>query len=208
MKTDKEQDLIKKIAYHEAYSTAYKIQLAKNVVVRSLNAGGKTLYAGGKKLIRFVKPIKSMGIKGLEWLAYKSEYELRVKALNKQTLARRERWDNDAILFFDNLSNLDDVDGLLALFKGKIVGSAFIKVLETSNSIEILYPCVADSWKSLGIEEALILEILKNGIHDNYFRFIINSNQHTIEDLSLFEKLGFEKVETVKATLYIKEVNK
>lgn len=208
MKTDKEQDLIKKIAYHEAYSTAYKIQLAKNVAVRSISAGGKTLYHGGKKLIRFMKPFQSMGIKGLEWIAFEPQYEMRVKALNKQTLERRRLWDNDAQLFFDTLVPLNEFEGILARFKGKIVGSAFIKVIESSDSLEILYPCVADSWKTLGIEEAMLLEILKRGVHYNILKFKIIPSKLAIEENVLFDKLGFKKEETEGTTVFIKEVNK
>lgn len=208
MKTDKEQDLIKKIAYHEVYSTAYKIQLAKNVVTRGLNAGGNTLFSGGKKLIRFMKPKMSMGIKGLEWLPYESENEMRVKALNKQTFERKGLWDQDAVLFFDTLTEHPNIEGILARYKGKIVGSSFIKTEVSNKSIEILYPCVAEAWKSIGIEEALLLEILKSGIHNNYLIFTINSKKHAIEDYSLFEKLGFKNETTAESTLYIKEVNK
>ena len=48
MKTDKEQELLKKIAYHEVYSTAYKIQLAKQVLVRGAKATGKAAVVSGK----------------------------------------------------------------------------------------------------------------------------------------------------------------
>lgn len=48
MKTEKEQELLKKIAYHEVYSTAYKIQLAKQVIVRGAKATGKAAVVSGK----------------------------------------------------------------------------------------------------------------------------------------------------------------
>ncbi|HAS72743.1 MAG TPA: hypothetical protein DCS67_01205 [Clostridiales bacterium UBA8960] len=48
MKTDKEQELLKKIAYHEVYSTAYKIQFAKQVLVRGAKATGKAAVVSGK----------------------------------------------------------------------------------------------------------------------------------------------------------------
>lgn len=46
MKTEKEQEIIKKIAYHEAYSTAYKMQLAGKLVTRGVKAIGTAVSSG------------------------------------------------------------------------------------------------------------------------------------------------------------------
>lgn len=50
MKTEKEQEIIKKIAYHEAYSTAYKIQLAGKLVTRGVKAVGSAAQSGARLL--------------------------------------------------------------------------------------------------------------------------------------------------------------
>jgi hypothetical protein len=47
-KTEKEQDLLKKIAYHEVYSTAYKLSLAKILLVKGAKAASKAAVKGGK----------------------------------------------------------------------------------------------------------------------------------------------------------------
>lgn len=47
-RSEKEQDLLKKIAYHEAYSTAYKLKLAKILIVKGAKAAGKAAVKGGK----------------------------------------------------------------------------------------------------------------------------------------------------------------
>ena len=47
-KTEKEQELLKKIAYHEAYSTAYKLNLAKILLVKGAKFASKTAIKGGK----------------------------------------------------------------------------------------------------------------------------------------------------------------
>ncbi len=47
-KTEKEQELLKKIAYHEAYSTAYKLNLAKIILVKGAKAASKVAVKGGK----------------------------------------------------------------------------------------------------------------------------------------------------------------
>ena len=205
MKTEKEQELLKKIAYHEVYSTAYKIQLAKNVTVRGLSAGGKTLLKGSKQFIHFLRPKKSMGIKGLEWVAYDATNHMRVLALNKQVLEHMGRWNDEAQLFFNTLEN---VEGILARYKGKIIGSVFINAVEESATMEIHYPCVAEPWKPLGIEEAMLLEVLKTGIQNNFNQFTIKSNKHAIEERILVDTLGFMALKTSDEKLFIKEVQK
>ena len=47
-KTEKEQELLKKIAYHEVYSTAYKLSLAKILLVKGARAASKAAVKGGK----------------------------------------------------------------------------------------------------------------------------------------------------------------
>ncbi len=47
-KTEKEQELLKKIAYHEAYSAAYKLNLAKILLVKGAKAASKAAVKGGK----------------------------------------------------------------------------------------------------------------------------------------------------------------
>jgi len=47
-KTEKEQDLLKKIAYHEAYSAVYKLNLAKILLVKGAKAASKAAVKGGK----------------------------------------------------------------------------------------------------------------------------------------------------------------
>lgn len=47
-KSEKEQDLLKKIAYHEAYSMAYKLKLAKILAVKGAKAAGNAAVKGGK----------------------------------------------------------------------------------------------------------------------------------------------------------------
>lgn len=47
-KTEKEQELLKKIAYHEVYSTAYKLSLAKILLVKGAKAASKAAVKGGK----------------------------------------------------------------------------------------------------------------------------------------------------------------
>lgn len=47
-KDPKEQDLLKKIAYHEAYSTAYKLKLVQVVAFKGVKALGRTAVKGGK----------------------------------------------------------------------------------------------------------------------------------------------------------------
>lgn len=47
-KTEKEQELLKKIAYHEAYSAAYKLNLAKILLVKGAKAASRAAVKGGK----------------------------------------------------------------------------------------------------------------------------------------------------------------
>lgn len=47
-KTEKEQELLKKIAYHEVYSTAYKLSLAKILLVKGAKAASRAAVKGGK----------------------------------------------------------------------------------------------------------------------------------------------------------------
>ncbi|MCA0384523.1 MAG: hypothetical protein LCH34_02865 [Firmicutes bacterium] len=46
--SEKDKDLLVKIAYHEAYSTAYKLKLAKSVIAKTAVAVGKATAKGGK----------------------------------------------------------------------------------------------------------------------------------------------------------------
>ncbi|MDH8677852.1 hypothetical protein QE109_06820 [Fusibacter bizertensis] len=48
-KSQSEQELLKKIAYHEAYSTAYKLKLAQKVVIKVGKAAGKAAIKGAAK---------------------------------------------------------------------------------------------------------------------------------------------------------------
>ncbi len=47
-KDPKEQELIKKIAYHEAYSLAYKVRLAQKLLFRGAKLVGNAANKGGK----------------------------------------------------------------------------------------------------------------------------------------------------------------
>ena len=47
-KDPKEQELLKKIAYHEAYSTAYKLRLVQVVAFKGAKAIGHAAVKGGK----------------------------------------------------------------------------------------------------------------------------------------------------------------
>jgi len=47
-RSEKEQDLLKKIAYHEAYSAGYKLKLAKILVFKGAKAASKAAVKGGK----------------------------------------------------------------------------------------------------------------------------------------------------------------
>jgi hypothetical protein len=47
-KDPKEQELIKKIAYHEAYSLAYKVRLAQKLLFRGAKIVGTAASKGGK----------------------------------------------------------------------------------------------------------------------------------------------------------------
>lgn len=47
-KSEKESELLKKIAYHEVYSTAYKLNLAKILLVKGAKAASKAAIKGGK----------------------------------------------------------------------------------------------------------------------------------------------------------------
>lgn len=49
-KDPKEQELIKKIAYHEAYSLAYKVRLAQKLLFRSAKLIGNAASKGGKTI--------------------------------------------------------------------------------------------------------------------------------------------------------------
>jgi len=49
-KDPKEQELIKKIAYHEAYSLAYKVRLAQKLLFRGAKVAGSAASKGGKLL--------------------------------------------------------------------------------------------------------------------------------------------------------------
>lgn len=47
-KDPKEQELIKKIAYHEAYSLAYKVRLAQKLLFRGAKLVGNAASKGSK----------------------------------------------------------------------------------------------------------------------------------------------------------------
>lgn len=63
MKTEKEQEIIKKIAYHEAYSTAYKMQLAGKLVTRGVKAIGTAVSSGAGVVKKHMKEKRHKKVK-------------------------------------------------------------------------------------------------------------------------------------------------
>lgn len=57
-KAQSEQDLIKKIAYHEAYSTAYKLKLAQKVAVKVGKAAVKGAIKGSAVISKKINDIR------------------------------------------------------------------------------------------------------------------------------------------------------
>lgn len=56
---EKDKDLLVKIAYHEAYSTAYKLKLAKSVITKTAGAVGRATVKGGKYVKRKIDAHKN-----------------------------------------------------------------------------------------------------------------------------------------------------
>ena len=57
-KVQSEQELIKKIAYHEAYSTAYKLKLAQKVAVKVGKAAVKGAIKGSVAISKKINEIR------------------------------------------------------------------------------------------------------------------------------------------------------
>lgn len=57
-KAQSEQELIKKIAYHEAYSTAYKLKLAQKVAVKVGKAAVKGAIKGSVAISKKINDIR------------------------------------------------------------------------------------------------------------------------------------------------------